>query len=120
MEHQIPNVVVRFHLPKRWHAAQPNAVFDNPEKLLIGIGLRLSGSKVGGTRVHPPARIRGNVAAVSMTSAALRAKQPLAFPCACLTVRGRWWNAFAAAAPVNKIVLRSGGKSSFNASWFGQ
>jgi hypothetical protein len=38
IEHEIPNVIVRLDLRKRWHPAQANAVPDNPEKFPIRIG----------------------------------------------------------------------------------
>jgi hypothetical protein len=44
--YQIPDVIVRFDFSKRWHPAQPDAVFHNPEQFTIGVFLHITRCQV--------------------------------------------------------------------------
>src|SRR6266446_6308790 len=119
VEYQVPNVLVRLHFTKCRHATQANAILHNPEKLAIGIGLRVARGEICRSWIHPPARISWVVPIVTMASTTFCAKKSLALLDTLLPVGGRWWNPFAAAL-TNEIVLRPGGQERFRSSWLRQ
>src|SRR5438132_12062275 len=79
VEYQVPNVLVRLHFTKCRHATQANAILHNPEKLAVGIGLRVVRSEICRSWIHPPARVSGVVPTITMASTAFCAKESIAF-----------------------------------------
>src|SRR5215469_9716127 len=70
--HQIPNVIVGFHLPEGWHASEADAVPDNPKQFLVGIALDALAGEVGYSGIHAFAERCLSTTVVRMTHAAIQ------------------------------------------------
>src|SRR5260370_42152995 len=85
--HQIPDVFVGFHSPKRGHAAQTNSIFHNPKQLAVGILLYVGRSEVRRSRVHPSPRVGWVSSGVTVALRAFRTEEIVPFldTCPCVS-----------------------------------
>src|SRR4029077_12558919 len=102
--HQIPDILVRFHLPECRHSAQPNTILNDPEKLAIGIALYIRRRQIRSPRIHPAAGLRGNMATHSVAHRALGAVSFVALEKAGLRLSGLIGHSMAALSS-NQIAL---------------
>lgn len=77
--HQIPDVFVRFNFAESRHSAKANAILNDPEKLSIGVALYLKRCQIRGSRIHPAAGLRGNMAIHPVAHGTLGAISLVAF-----------------------------------------